>query len=174
MDPYNRSPEGYEPDVNQRVPTPDSAETPDDWLDDGATELEYETPRHVTPTSVFCVQCGYNLTGVAIGSTCPECGRTVAPSFHGQMLPTSGKAIASLVLGICSIVGCVFYGIPSLICGPLAIIFALMAKRQVADAKAGGSSAGMATAGLVCGIVGLCLVLITIAIVILIIVLDSM
>ena len=116
-------------------------------------------PGPIEATSVFCVQCGYNLTGVAIGSTCPECGRTVAPSFHGQMLPTSGKAVASMVLGICSIVGCMFYGVPALVCGPLAIIFAKQANGQVRRGEAGESSRGMALAGLICGIIGLCLAL---------------
>jgi len=126
----------------------------------------------ITQTSVFCIQCGYNLSGVAIGASCPECGRTVAPSFHSQTLPTSGKAIASLVLGISSIVSCMFYGVPTLVCGPLAIIFARQAKGQVERGEASDASAGMATAGLICGIVGLGLVFLMVCAVILMVMLS--
>lgn len=149
MDPYDRQPEGYETqDSGQPLdPTQDYLPTPEAPL----------APRGLKATSVFCVQCGYNLTGVAIGSTCPECGRVVAPSFHSQMLPTSGKAITALVLGICSIPVCVLYGIPAIICGILAIIFARTAKAQIRAGEAGANSKGMAIAGLICGIVGLCL-----------------
>jgi len=121
---------------------------------------DYTDPVALEPTSVFCIQCGYNLTGVAIGSTCPECGRTVATSFHGQTLPTSGKSVASLVLGICSIPACVFYGVPAIVCGILAIFFSRSAKAQLRAGRAGGSTQGFATAGLTCGIIGLCLGLI--------------
>jgi hypothetical protein len=138
--------------MNPDDPPQDSPETHDAQPEQGQAY-----PTSPVPTSVYCVQCGYNLTGVAIGSTCPECGRTVAPSFHGQMLPTSGKAIASLVLGICSIPACVLYGIPAVICGGLAIFFAQKTKGQVESGQAGISSKNMATAGLVCGIIGLCL-----------------
>ena len=135
---------------------------PDNGLDPAQTPpaSDYADPVAPQPTSVFCVQCGYNLTGVSIGTTCPECGRPVAPSFHGQMLPTSGKAIASLVLGICSIPVCVLYGIPAIVCGILAIVFANKARAQVAAGEAGSSSKGMALAGMICGIIGLCLGLI--------------
>ncbi len=101
--------------------------SPKDWETTGAPSSGKET---LEATTVYCVQCGYNLTGVAIGSKCPECGRTVAPSFHSQTLPTSGKAVASMVLGICSIFGCGLYGLPSIVCGPLAIIFSVLAKKS--------------------------------------------
>lgn len=149
MDPYDHQPEGYETVDSGNLPEPTLEQVPADPAD--------YTPGAIVPTSVFCVQCGYNLTGVAIGSTCPECGRTVAPSFHSQMLPTSGKAVAALVLGICSIPVCVLYGIPAIICGVLAIIFARVAKAQVSEGEASPTSKGMATAGLICGIIGLCL-----------------
>ncbi len=129
-------------------------------------------PGPITPTSVFCVQCGYNLTGVAIGSTCPECGRTVAPSFHSQMLPTSGKAIAALVLGICSIPICILYGIPSIVCGILAMVFSSKAKAQVVEGDVNPASKSMATAGWICGTIGLCLGIIYIGIIAVIIVMS--
>lgn len=152
MDPYERKPEGYETEDDGYALEPTGDQAP-------AAEIP-AVPGAIRATSVFCVQCGYNLTGVAIGSTCPECGRVVAPSFHSQMLPTSGKAVASLVLGICSIPVCLLYGIPAIICGILAIIFARIAKAQVRAGEVNLTSTGMATAGMICGIVGLCLGLI--------------
>ena len=136
------------------VPDPDPAT---DSMPPASNDVIPVSPE---PTTVFCIQCGYNLTGITIGSTCPECGRAVAPSFHGQVLPTSGKAVASLVLGICSIPGCMLYGVPAIICGILGIFFANNARAQLKAGQAGGSTQGMATAGFVCGIIGLCLGLI--------------
>lgn len=157
MDPYDRQPEGYDThDSGQTIqPTQDQTLTPETPLAKG----------RLTATTVFCVQCGYNLTGVAIGANCPECGRVVAPSFHSQMLPTSGKAITSMVLGICSIPMCVLYGVPAMICGVLAIIFSRIAKAQIQQGEAGANSKGMATAGMICGIIGLGLGLVYICIV---------
>lgn len=61
--------------------------------------------------------------------------------------PGRGFAIASLVLGILSIFIC------AIIAGPLGIIFGAVAKGK-------GSTSPMATAGIVCGIVGVvCVVL---------------
>ncbi|MCA9303569.1 MAG: DUF4190 domain-containing protein [Phycisphaerales bacterium] len=70
---------------------------------------------------------------------------------------TSGKAIASMVLGICSIITCWAYGIPGIICGILAIVFAKHAFQRINDGLAPETSAGMAKAGKICGWVGLCL-----------------
>ncbi len=148
LDPYDTEP-GPDPAQDAEPVPPLSSPT--------STSPNYAAPVSPEPTSLFCIQCGYNLTGIAIGSTCPECGRAVAPSFYGQTLPTSGKSVASLVLGICSIPACVFYGVPAIICGILAIFFAKQAKAQFKAGKAGASTQPMATAGLVCGIIGLCL-----------------
>jgi len=106
-------------------------------------------------TQVRCRQCGYNLTGVVIGSNCPECGTSTASAFGAIGQPTSGFAIASLVLGIVSIPGSCFYAVPGIVCGILAIIFSTFAKKQ---ADAGGFSEntrGLAKAGMICGIIGL-------------------
>lgn len=67
---------------------------------------------------------------------------------------TSGKSVAALVLGICSIVSCILYGLPGLVCGILAIVFASKVRRAVAAGEISPSSLGMANAGRVCGIVG--------------------
>jgi hypothetical protein len=61
---------------------------------------------------------------------------------------TNGKAIASLILGICSIALClgIFAGIP-------AVILARMARREIAEGN--GSGEGLAQAGLITGIIGI-------------------
>ena len=108
------------------------------------------------PQAIICPNCYQNLTGATIGSACPECGLVVGAGVAGSMAnrPTSGKAVAAMVLGIISIVGCVFYGVPSMVCGPLALIFARQAKGQVLRNEVSASSQGMATAGFVCGLIG--------------------
>ena len=67
---------------------------------------------------------------------------------------SSGKAIASMVLGIVSIITCIGYGIIGMPCAILAIIFAQKARLAVQDGTAPASSLGMATAGKVCGRIG--------------------
>ena len=89
---------------------------------------------------MFCNRCGANIPD---GSTfCPSCGNqfgNVAPKTPGL-----GLAIASMVLGIISLL-CFPY-----ITGVLAVIFGAVAKNK-------GCRSGMATAGIVCGIVGVAL-----------------
>ena len=100
-----------------------------------------------------CVSCGYELTGITVESRCPECGQPVWGS--AQAKPTSGYAIASLVLGILSTVSCVLYGVPPLIFGTLGVIFGEIAVRHAKQGRAGGSTRGMALAGRICSWVGL-------------------
>lgn len=108
------------------------------------------------PQAVVCPNCYQNLTGATIGSACPECGLVVGAGVAGSMAqrPTSGKAVAALVLGIVSIIGCMAYGIPALVCGPLAMIFARQVKGQIIRNEVAPASQGMATAGFVCGLIG--------------------
>ncbi len=77
------------------------------------------------------------------------------PTPGNQQLPTSGKAIASLVLGIVSIPSCLFYAIPALVCGILAVVFAKGAYEQISMGECNPSSKGLATAGMICGYIGL-------------------
>jgi sulfite exporter TauE/SafE len=63
-------------------------------------------------------------------------------------------AIASLVLGVVSIIGFFVYGLVSVVCGPLAIYFARRAQAMEMRREAPRSSASMAQAGRVCGFVG--------------------
>ena len=114
-------------------------------------------PPIARSTGVGCLHCGYDLTGIAIGATCPECGTPVTPAFQSTTRPTSGKAIAAMVLGICSIPGCMLYGIPAIVCGILAIVFHVQAKQRIATGEFSPVSGSMAKAGLICGVIGLVL-----------------
>jgi len=71
-----------------------------------------------------------------------------------QARETSGKATASLVLGILAVLLFVVWA--SFVFGPLAIVFGVMARNEIkANPMKGGY--GMATAGLALGIVGMAL-----------------
>ena len=105
------------------------------------------------PAAIGCSRCGYDITGQRIGDPCPECG-VIIRQFPLDERGGGGMAITAMVLGIVSIVGCMFYGILSIMAGPLAIWFSVKAKRAVREDRAPRSSQGMATAGFVCGIVG--------------------
>lgn len=109
----------------------------------------------VSPAAIACPTCGYNLTGVVIGGACPECGETISSIKQGGK--SSGKAIASLVLGICSIATCMFYGVPAIVCGILAIVFARQVQRLPDHHQLSDSAKGMNNAGRITGIIGLCL-----------------
>lgn len=62
--------------------------------------------------------------------------------------PGNGLAIASLVLGICSIPLAFFFSIGGIVCGIIGLILASMAKNR-------GNLSGMRTGGLICSIIGL-------------------
>lgn len=99
---------------------------------------------------MFCRNCG---TQMADGTTfCPNCGTSqvaqtsepvygYAPAPQAQVQPAKGLAIAGMVMGIISI-----FLFP-LITGSLGIIFGGVAKSK-------GNRSGVATAGIVCGIIG--------------------
>ncbi len=103
-----------------------------------------------------CLACGYNISGLALGERCPECGSEVR-QFATSGEQTSGKAIASMVLGIVSIVTCMGYGIIGMPCAIIAIVLAKKARLAIQAGTAPPSSQGMATAGRVCGWIGVVL-----------------
>lgn len=106
--------------------------------------------------SYVCLNCGYNLLGGSIGAPCPECGTPVA-QFGQQPDQTQGKAIASMVLGICSLITCFAYGIIGMPCAIIAIVLAKKARLAVQAGTAPQSSLGMASAGRICGWIGVVL-----------------
>jgi len=105
---------------------------------------------------MFCNKCGANLPD---GTTfCPNCGAPMQNGYqqngyqqNGYQQPVSqpgkGLAIAAMILGIIS-----FFCFPA-ITGALGIIFGAVAKSK-------GYRGGMATAGIVCGVIGIVLWLI--------------
>ncbi|MBQ8189386.1 MAG: hypothetical protein IJZ44_06375 [Lachnospiraceae bacterium] len=66
----------------------------------------------------------------------------------GEGSGVDGKAVGSLVCGILGILLCCCYGIPGIILGIIAIVLAIMAKRDNM-----GTFPGIALAGMICGIV---------------------
>jgi hypothetical protein len=83
--------------------------------------------------------------------------QVTAGYYQPAPLATSGYAVASLVLGIASLVTLLFCMLLSLVCGPLAIIFSNVAMRDIRTGVANPSSAGLAKAGKICGLIGLVL-----------------
>jgi Domain of unknown function (DUF4190)/zinc-ribbon domain len=101
----------------------------------------------------FCTACGARLSPGQ--QYCGACGTPVSGALPGPLAAappadTSGKAIAALVLGIAGVL------VVPVICSVLAIVLGRQAKREInADPRLSGD--GLATAGTVLGIVGLCL-----------------
>jgi len=72
--------------------------------------------------------------------------------YSNKTLP---NATATLVLGICSIVGCIFYGVPGLVCGVIALVLHKKDKSiYQSDPMAFEMSFKNAKAGFICAIIG--------------------
>ena len=107
-----------------------------------------------------CPGCGASILIRAGDNTPPELPKVtppppplpIPPQTAGQ---TNGFAIASLVLGILSIIPGVYIG--GLVMGILAIVFSRMATTRINAAPGRLNGQGLAIAGLITGIVGLSL-----------------
>jgi len=77
---------------------------------------------------------------------------------------SSGKATASLVLGILGLVMAVLFWPLGLVLSAVGLIVSLMARGEIRR-NGGASNAGLATAGMVCSIIGLVLSLLILALV---------
>jgi hypothetical protein len=118
----------------------------------------------VSESKLVCVKCGYNLTGVAVGSGCPECGEPMESSIQaiarpGITPPTAGAAITAMVLGITGLafmLGCGFFALPLPI---LAVVFGHVARAKIARSAGTMQGAGMAMSGLIMGYVGIALMI---------------
>ncbi len=108
---------------------------------------------------MFCKNCGKEIADEALA--CPNCGAPTQPTQTSTSAapvrnPQDGRglSIAALVLGIC---GVVLFWLPVfnlivLACAVLGIIFGLKGRKKSIDAY--GKASGLATAGLVLGIIG--------------------
>ena len=155
-DPYEPQDPGHD---DQHSPEPDQAPEPE-------YELQYEVdpvPRPTAPpsyVSVPCTRCGYNLTGIAIGGNCPECGAMVDASLYasGGGAPPNGMAITSMIIGIIAVAG--LCCCPTGYLGIIGLIFGLVANNQMSTGAYNNASKGMATAGLICSGIGIGLALV--------------
>lgn len=145
----------HDEDHLNEVDPNDEAASPGDPHDHSGTASEPAPPLVSSARIVYCTSCGCQLEGLRIGEPCPNCQVPVG-SAAKTSTKTNGKAITALVLGICSFVGCMLYGLPGIVCAILAIVFANKVRRGVAAGEMNVSSLGMANAGRICGIVGLC------------------
>jgi hypothetical protein len=93
-------------------------------------------------------------------------GARVSAGVHASAGETSGKAIASLVLGIGGFL--IFPVVLSI----LAIVFGRSAKREIAE-RPGLGGAGLATAGIVLGWIGVALTVIAVLFVVLVVVAST-
>ena len=98
---------------------------------------------------MICNRCGAQNPDNA--NVCCNCGAAFGQPVYAQpapmVQPAKGLAVASLVLGILSLF------VAAYICGALAIIFGGVAKSK-------GNRSGMATGGIVLGIIGIVLMII--------------
>lgn len=76
-----------------------------------------------------------------------------SPYYYAQAPQNDGMAVASLVLGILSIVGVVFC-FTGLVLGPIAIVLGSMSRKRINESRGQLTGAGMASAGLITGIIG--------------------
>lgn len=107
----------------------------------------------MTDRPAYCHKCGRPFAAAA--DFCGTCGARREGSGVSAAIPaapgeTSGKAIASLILGIAGLV------MLPVVAPILAIIFGVSAKREIAS-RTGLGGEGMATAGIVLGAIGLAL-----------------
>lgn len=109
--------------------------------------------RPIQPSEIFCVRCGYDLSGSQLGGACPECGTLVSESLRAR---SSGQrnvphSVACLVVGILSLTVCGLLG-------PIAIVLYFKAKRHYEQGGYSSSSMSMAKGGLITGIISTVLV----------------
>jgi len=115
-------------------------------------------PPQVAASKYRCATCAYDLTGTTIGGVCPECGTSIEQSLRPIVSGgrTSQLALWSMILGIASIAICAVFG-------PIAIILAVLARKDLEDPTCSVSSRGFAMAGLVLGIISTVLTAVVVA-----------
>ncbi|MEM0913890.1 MAG: DUF4190 domain-containing protein [Planctomycetota bacterium] len=110
-------------------------------------------PARVEDSRVLCAECGYDLSGTAIGGKCPECGSDVHESIRASTVVAGSDSSALL----CLIFGCLSFVAG---CTPLGFVAVWMygrAKRAIAEGRAPADQRVMATIGVVLGWIGVAL-----------------
>lgn len=93
-----------------------------------------------------CRFCGEDIPAAAI--KCRFCGETLDESrARPRFQRKSDTARNALICGILAIFCC------GIILGPIAIVLALNARKEIANSRGALTGEGMATAGLICGII---------------------
>jgi hypothetical protein len=107
----------------------------------------------INANTLTCNICGYDLSGTAVGGTCPECGTPVSASMAGVEGTSANKEasnaeIVCLIMGILSLFAC------APICGPLGL-YSYSNYQKLIGKRSNPSS--MARTGQVLSIVGIVL-----------------
>lgn len=112
----------------------------------------------ISPTSISCIGCGYDLSGTALGSTCPECGRAVAETLAARSTGerSCSTATTCFVLGLLSLIICG-------VLGPVAILVYFSARKELNQGGYSKSSHTLARVGLILGIISTSLTVLSLA-----------
>lgn len=125
---------------------------------DGAAWTEYTDENYVEKTGVTAPGTGVGTSSWPVTPGSPAEGMPPQPDTGGQpwVSPAprnSGVAIGSLVSGIISLAACITTLPIGVVAGPIAIVLAVRGRTQIKqDPTLTGS--GMATAGMITGILG--------------------
>lgn len=141
-DPYTQSPSPYAPTSGSTAADPFGSETADGYAAPASASASYPTTTSSASTSTPYTSSDPYRAGDGQRSWAP------AQPYPGVARPTSGMAVASLVLGILSITMCSgLTSLPGLVC-------AIVGMRETGATGAKGGR-GLAIAGLVTSIIGL-------------------
>ena len=110
-------------------------------------------PTHTTHTTPTCVSCGYELTGLQVEGTCPECGSPVwqPPVLHD---PYMGLSITSFVCGILSLIGCFAVGPFAFLPALVGVVTGEIAAAKYKRSTIRSSGRGLAIAGRIMSWIG--------------------
>jgi uncharacterized protein DUF4190 len=85
----------------------------------------------------------------------PSAPPAPAVAAYPAVRPTDGSAIAALVVGLIAPFGALFYGLPGIILGTVALFLGLGARRRIKRSGGALGGGGMALAGWIVGLVGI-------------------
>ena len=104
----------------------------------------------IQSAQIMCTECQYDLSGTAVGGNCPECGLPVSQSLRSPMAMdgmTNSAATSAFVFGLLGLIVCQIFS-------PIAIFIGIKAEKEILQGGYSSTSAGLAKAGKILGIVG--------------------